>query len=112
METRCVVPIIDISFCLGSRARSSLLYVEPIILTSSASNGPLVSTDIIPEYFTAIAFTFLLRRTVPIPPLPACLNRCVFLAESYQETLCHPISVCSGPGPAATTDTERGLPSL
>ena len=109
MGTRCDVPTIDISFCFGSSVLNSLLYAVPTCFTSSGYAGPLLSTVIFPEYLTTIALIFLLRSTVPMPPLPACLNLCIRRATSYHEKFKQPIKVCSAPGPAETTEMLRGL---
>ena len=52
-------------------------------------------------YLTTSALIFLLRKTVPMPPRPACLTRMRRRRESYQLKFRQPISACSPPCPGA-----------
>ena len=106
ISIRCVVPTIAIWCCFGSRVLISLLYAVPTCLRRSKSAG-LFDFAVKLENFATIAFTFLFRRTVPVPPLPACLYLTTLRVKSYHEKLRHPNLACSAPEPAEITETLR-----
>ena len=53
------------------------------------------------------ALSFLSRKTVPMPPRPACLSRAAPRFGSHQEKFRQPMRLWSAPRPADTTDTFR-----
>ena len=106
MSTKCVVPTTAISCCFGSSILISLLYAVPTCLRRSKSAG-LFILPVKLENLATMALTFLFRRTVPVPPLPACLYLTILRDESYHEKFRHPNLVCSAPEPAETTETLR-----
>ena len=73
MVTMWVVPILAISFCLGSSSTISLACSRATFLTRSASAGRLVSTLTPASQRATSAVIPLWAKTVPTPPRPACL---------------------------------------
>ena len=103
ISTRWAVPQVLIRHCWESRETISLCNFSPLSWITFKSAGSL-RREFNPENLTTTALILLSLKTVPIPPLPACLSRGPFRLLSQREKLRHPRRVFSAPLPAETTE--------
>ncbi len=104
ISTRCAVPILRILFCSSSKSWISFASTRPTLVVRGKSAAWFRSPFILKPCTTS-ALIFLSRKTMPMPPRPACFSRAAPRLGSNHEKFRQPMRLWSAPLPADTTDT-------